>query len=285
MSSKTKNSGSLLDFLASEKGKIIINYLYGFGAAIVILGALFKIMHWPGAGPMLITGMGTEVLLFVIGAFEKPHKDPEWHHVFPVLATGDPNDNPLLNGIPTQGGVVGQSTVVAASTPLSPELNMQLEESVKVLSLAAHQLSKTAIITTNLDSYVESVNSVVSSMKTWEKSAESISSVSVELADRYSKIDAHEAAVKKNNEQYLEKMTTLNDNVQGLNSLYLEQMKSVMAQIESINKLHVEITRIGSLYQGSVAETAKFKEESAMMTKQLMELNTIYAKMLKAMNA
>ena len=63
------------NFLTSYRGKVILGYAYGLGAAVVILGALFKIMHWPGANIMLIIGMGTEVVIFVISAFEPPHMD------------------------------------------------------------------------------------------------------------------------------------------------------------------------------------------------------------------
>ena len=60
----------------------------GFGAAIVIVGAMFKIMHWPGASVMLVAGLSTEAALFVMGAFEKPHMDVDWSLVYPELAGG-----------------------------------------------------------------------------------------------------------------------------------------------------------------------------------------------------
>jgi len=74
------------NFLTSYKGKKILGYAYGLGAAVVIAGALFKIMHWPFASEMLILGMGTEVLIFVISAFEPPHMDLDWSRVYPELA-------------------------------------------------------------------------------------------------------------------------------------------------------------------------------------------------------
>ena len=66
---------------------------YGFGAAIVILGALFKLMDWPGAGAMLTIGLSTEAIIFFFSAFEKPHEDPDWSLVYPELAyMKDPDD-------------------------------------------------------------------------------------------------------------------------------------------------------------------------------------------------
>ena len=56
------------NFLTSEKGKRITGMAYGLGASVVIIGALFKIMHFPGAGPMLMAGMGCEAVLFALSA-------------------------------------------------------------------------------------------------------------------------------------------------------------------------------------------------------------------------
>ena len=78
--------GKFEDFLVTKQFKNIMAKLYGIGAAVVIAGALFKIMHWPGANAMLIAGMGTEVLIFVVSAFEPIHMDLDWTLVYPELA-------------------------------------------------------------------------------------------------------------------------------------------------------------------------------------------------------
>lgn len=68
--------------------------LYGFGAAIVILGALFKLQHWTGAGAMLTIGLTTEAIIFFFSAFEKPHEEPDWSLVYPELGyMKDDNDD------------------------------------------------------------------------------------------------------------------------------------------------------------------------------------------------
>ena len=70
-------------FFESKKFKTIMKYVYGYGGAIVIIGAMFKIQHWPGAGPMLVVGLSTEAVIFFFSAFEKPHEDPDWSLVYP----------------------------------------------------------------------------------------------------------------------------------------------------------------------------------------------------------
>ena len=76
----------MANFLASKKGKRLMGMVYGLGAAVVIVGSLFKILHWPGANEMLTVGLLTEAVIFAISAFEKPHEDPDWSLVYPELA-------------------------------------------------------------------------------------------------------------------------------------------------------------------------------------------------------
>ena len=81
--------------MGGKKWKSFMAKLYGFGAAIVIVGAMFKIMHWPGAGPMLVIGLSTEAVIFFFSAFEPPHEEVDWSLVYPELAGmhGEEGDN------------------------------------------------------------------------------------------------------------------------------------------------------------------------------------------------
>src|SRR5882672_4292792 len=72
--------------MKSKAWKSFMAKLYGLGAAVVIVGAMFKIMHWPGAGPMLVIGLSTEAVIFAFSAFQPVHKDPDWSRVYPQLA-------------------------------------------------------------------------------------------------------------------------------------------------------------------------------------------------------
>jgi len=78
-----------LDFVQTEGWKNFMAKLYGWGASMVIIGALFKLMHWPGAGPMLVIGMGIEAIIFFFSAFEPVHEEYDWKLVFPELAIKD----------------------------------------------------------------------------------------------------------------------------------------------------------------------------------------------------
>lgn len=103
----------MANFFESRRGKKIMTMAYGIGAAIVILGALFKILHLPGADMMLIVGMGTEAFIFFISAFEPLHQEWDWSLVYPELA-----------------GMEGESTakIQASGDPVSQQLDKMLSE-------------------------------------------------------------------------------------------------------------------------------------------------------------
>src|SRR6056300_295689 len=82
--------------LIDVNGKRFKNFmakLYGIGAAVVITGAMFKIMHWEGANIMLVVGLTTEAVIFLFSAFEKPASEYDWTLVYPELATGEGSGN------------------------------------------------------------------------------------------------------------------------------------------------------------------------------------------------
>ena len=77
-----KKKGGFADLLFTT----IMPKVYGIGAAVVIVGALFKIQHWDGASEMLIVGLGTEAVIFFLSAFEPKHPEADWSKVYPELA-------------------------------------------------------------------------------------------------------------------------------------------------------------------------------------------------------
>ena len=83
-----------MNFANSKLYKFLMPYLYGWGASLVIAGALFKILHWKFANEMLMVGMGTEALIFFLSAWEKPPKDYKWERAYPgILDAGDADDD------------------------------------------------------------------------------------------------------------------------------------------------------------------------------------------------
>ena len=114
---------SFIDNLVRSKGyKNFMAKLYGWGAAVVIIGALFKINHWPGGTIMLIIGMGTETVIFFLSAFEPPHVEFDWTLVYPQLA-GMAETESLVNP-----ELVKEEALPVSNDPLTAKLDKMLEE-------------------------------------------------------------------------------------------------------------------------------------------------------------
>ncbi len=103
-----REESKLAAFLGSQRGKTIFNFFYGFGASLAILGTLFKLLHLDGANTMLAIGLGTEVLIFALSAFEPPFRNYRWEEVFPVLKSRNAEDRPDFNNLGLGGGVIIQ---------------------------------------------------------------------------------------------------------------------------------------------------------------------------------
>lgn len=117
-----KYANGIERFLQGQKGQRFFNFAYSIGAAIVIWGALFKILHLPGGSTLLCIGMGTEIAMFILTAFDRPPKEYAWEDVFPVLDSHNPEDRPDLSapggaGPHIAGGMIINGIPVTADMP------------------------------------------------------------------------------------------------------------------------------------------------------------------------
>ena len=115
------------NIVRSNTYKNFMSKLYGWGAAVVIIGALFKINHWQGGELMLIIGMGTETLIFFLSAFEPPHVEFDWTLVYPQLA-GMEGGEGLNAKSDAFDNLDNLATVPEAEDPLTARLDKMLEE-------------------------------------------------------------------------------------------------------------------------------------------------------------
>lgn len=230
-------------FLSSDNGKRVLNFLYSWGASIVILGAMFKLLHLPYANQILFVAMVVESVVFFISAFERPSKDYHWEDVFPVLKSNmEESAGSVSSDLSIQGG--GRLNI-AGDLDISEEDAKNLSESVKKLSGAVEQISKMAEQLSGMPQNMEDINS--------------------------------------NSRGYVEHMERLNHNISGLNAMYEMQLKSINTQFEAIQHINAGLGRIREMYEGSVADSAVFRNETDKMTRQLAELNQVYGRLLQAM--
>ena len=282
-------------FLSSEKGKRVLNFCYSWGASVVIIGALFKLLHLPYANQILFVAMITEAAVFFISAFERPNDEYHWEDVFPVLKSKNPLDRPDFskgseanggNGIQVGGVVMNMgndmssntSAVSGAAAAASLGLNVteedtrNLSDSIKKLSGAAEQISKMAELTEATQKYLEQLSSMSEQMEKFSQVTNSLTSASDTLLNAYQHIS--------DNSQQME---ALNQNISGLNAVYEAQLRSISMQIENIEQINAGLSRIKDMYNGSVVDSSVFRSETEKMTQQLAQLNQVYSRLLQAM--
>ncbi len=301
---------SVEKFLSSERGQRFFNFAYSIGAAVVILGALFKILHLPGGSVLLSIGMGTEVLMFILSAFDSPSKEYHWEEVFPVLKSKDPEDRPTFSGgkggaviIGGKGGnnvggniVIGGSAGQQVSTEearhavgipdglnLSDEDTQSLTESIQRMSAAAEQLSRMAELTDATQQYLTQLSGIAEQMEQLRSATEGLTSVSKTLLESYRSITENSDNITESSQGYVEGMETLNRNIGGLNTIYEIQLKSISSQIDTIDRVNTGLRNIRDMYEHSATDSVRYCEESEKMTQYIQQLNSVYEKMITAM--
>jgi hypothetical protein len=93
MNAYKKYRNRLEKYLQTERGKRFINFAYSIGAAILILGAMFKLLHFPFGNEFIFIGMATEVIMFTLSAFDTPIRDYNWDKIFPALTNENIDEN------------------------------------------------------------------------------------------------------------------------------------------------------------------------------------------------
>jgi gliding motility-associated protein GldL len=286
-------------FLKSDSGQRFFNFAYSIGAAIVIWGALFKILHLPGGNTLLCIGMGTEVLMFILTAFDKPEKEYHWEEVFPVLASKDPEDRPdfaggggiIIGGAGGSGeGDVNVSVAEAKNAVglpqgvnLSEEDTMSLSESIAKMAAASDQLSRMAELTDATQQYLSQMAGISEQMKKLQETTTALNDVSQTLLGSYRAITDNSQNITESSTGYVDQMQALNQNISGLNTIYEIQLKSISSQLENIDRVNRGLKDIRDMYEKSAAESAHYCDETEKMARYMKQLNSVYEKMVKAM--
>lgn len=305
---KIKKFGNFIErFLHGSKGQRFFNFAYSIGAAIVIWGALFKILHLPGGSTLLCVGMGTEIAMFVLTAFDRPPREYNWEEVFPVFDSHNSDDRPeftggggvvvtggtaVAEGYAVQGGYDGPSVsasqaVAAAGLPagiaLSEDDTLSLRQSIEKMSAAADQLSQMASLTDATQQYLSQMQGIAEQMTALRDTTEQLNAVSTTLLNSYSAITSNSENIQKSSGGYVEQMEALNRNVSGLNTIYEIQLKSIASQLDSIDRVNRGLKDIRDMYEKSANESSRYCEETEKMARYMKQLNSVYEKMITAM--
>lgn len=263
----------------SKGWKLFMSKLYGFGAAIVIVGAMFKIMHWPGAGPMLVIGLSTEALIFIFSAFEPIHEDPNWELVYPELGLGHSEelDHGALTTSRSRGGhggsgVTEQLDKMLEEAKIDSQLLERLGDGMRALGENAAQLKGVTSAAAATDSYVSSL----------QAASDKVSSLS-EAYERASVSISGMTSSTQEGESFGEQMQKVSKNLAALNNVYELQLKGSSSHLEATEKFQSQVTEMMQNLADSAQDTKLYKENMAMLSKNLTDLNSVYGNMLKAM--
>ena len=274
-----------------EGGQRLFNFAYSLGAAIVIWGALFKILHLPGGNTLLCIGMGTEVLMFILTAFDRPPKEYHWEDVFPELDNRTATDE--TDGDETGSGrqrVISGGVIVSGGSPISASQgyagpvaggNSAPAGTVPVVTQAETVNISDVAAATN--SYIEQMTAITEQLAHLRETTQNLNAVSDMLLQSYQAITENSSALTANSKDYISQMGDLNRNLGGLNTIYEIQLKSVSSQLESIDRVNRGIKDIRDMYEKSASQSARYCEETEKMARYMQQLNQVYEKMLHAM--
>ncbi len=262
----------------SKTWKAFMAKLYGFGAAIVIVGAMFKIMHWPFAGLMLVVGLSTEALIFIFSAFEPIHEDPNWELVYPELALGHDDDYDPASAISSTknkgggSGITDELDKMLEEAKIDSELLSRLGDGMRTLGENAAQLKGVTSAAAATDSYVDSLQAASDKVA---KLSESYERASVAISGMTSS--------QEEGQSFGEQMQKVSKNLAALNNVYELQLKGSSAHLEATEKFQSQVTDMMQNLSDSVEDTRLYKENMSMLSKNLTDLNNVYGNMLKAM--
>lgn len=262
-----------------EGGQRLFNFAYSVGAAIVIWGALFKILHLPGGNTLLCIGMGTEVLMFILTAFDRPPKEYHWEDVFPELdkkSAADTTAEETNGTIRIVGSQATQPATYADAGSIAPAPVMStgvvMPESIPAADVASATRD-----------YVEQMSAISEQLAQLRETTQHLNAVSEMLLQSYQAITDNSSDLKANSQDYISQMSDLNRNIGGLNTIYEIQLKSISSQLESIDRVNRGIKDIRDMYEKSASQSARYCEETEKMAHYMQQLNQVYEKMLHAM--
>jgi len=285
----SKKQSGFSEWWNSPKGRKIVNAIYSVGAGVVIIGAMFKILHLPGANVVLGTGMICEAIIFSMGALDKPFKEYHWDKIFD-----------FENGTARfQTELIGSGTVSASpaypsinySETLSEEDVEKLSEGIKNLSATARQLASVSDLTAPTSEFIRNITSASESVSNFSKDQNNLNSSLRNLSGIYVEIGTEMKKAEENTKDYTGEIEKINKNLSSLNAIYEIHLKNVEEQSTKIGNSNKELEnilsnlkKINSFSSASAEESEKYKNETVKLAQQISDLNKVYGNMLNALS-
>jgi len=266
--------------------KTIMPKIYGIGASVVILGAMFKILHLPGAGAMLGVGLTTEAIIFFLSAFEPPHHDPDWSKVYPELAEDYEGTAPASRRIGKGGDQMSQKLdKMLEQAKIGPELVESLGRGMSRLSDNVSKMNTMGDVGSITKDYANSLKQSTGVMNEVNKSYDTTLKAMQEMATVSRSATADMANSSQNAKEYHTQVQSVTKNLEALNAVYELELQDANSHVKAMNKFYSNLTTSLESMSKATEDAEQFKSEIKQLTSNLASLNTVYGNMLTAMKA
>lgn len=266
--------------------KTIMPKIYGIGASVVILGAMFKILHLPGAGAMLGVGLTTEAIIFFLSAFEPPHHDPDWSKVYPELAEDYEGTAPASRRIGKGGDQMSQKLdKMLEQAKIGPELVESLGRGMHRLSDNVSKMNNMGDVGAITKDYADSLKQSTGVMNDVNKSYDTTLKAMQEMASVSKSATADMANSSQNAKEYHTQVQSVTKNLEALNAVYELELQDANSHVKAMNKFYSNLTTSLESMSKATEDAEQFKSEIKQLTSNLASLNTVYGNMLTAMKS
>jgi gliding motility-associated protein GldL len=265
----------LAHYFETDKGKRVKNMIIGLGAAIVLIGALFKILHLPGAGFALTLGMSVEAGIFALQGVLPPHADYYWEKVYPGLNISPEIDHAYAHDQELKEGttISQQLDDMMEENNIESELIERLGTGLKKFGDTTNQLADMSNAAAASDEFADNARSAAGSLSNmrsvYDGAAESVR----ELAESSSGA-----------KEYHEQVQLVAKNLSSLNSMYELELQDTNNHMKAMNQFYGTLTSATEDMNASLEDARKYREEIARLANNLSSLNSVYGNMLSAMN-
>jgi gliding motility-associated protein GldL len=271
-------------FFETNKGKYVKNLIIGLGASVVLLGALFKIQHWPFASQMLTTGMCTEAFIFALLGLLPPHADYYWERFYPDI-TENPHVEAFRKGIkhvgahaaPGTGGKGGESATKAMDkmmedAQINPANLKRLSENFEKFNKTVSQMKDMSDVTAATGGYSQSAKDAAEALTAMKNTFVGATKTMAEFN-----------AAAEDTTKFHNQVVVLSKNLGTLNQIYEVELNDANNHLKAMNKFYSNLVNASEAMASSAKDANAAKEQIGLLAKNLSVLNQVYGNMLTAM--
>jgi len=280
----------LSELVHTSRWKAFMAKLYGWGASVVIIGALFKIQHYQYAGLLLAVGLVTEAIIFFFSAFEPLKEEPDWKLVYPQLDPKYSGEEVGFAGNFSGGGGGGggvglsQFDKMLANAGITPDVFDRLSQGLKKLTETTNNFNAMGDLVATTNEYQGTIRKANESLTNLADSVRQTARSMTETSSVYQAIGESSKNIETGGKSYQERLESLNKNLSALNAAYELQLRGASDHVKSSEVLYKGIEGLMKDLSGSADDTKKYREQVAKLNDNLSSLNNVYGNMLSAMN-